>query len=142
MSTNASKKKSTRSDEARAPRRGELEGIKASYKGISDFEEFHRLCRLLDAKEIKTRELEDLYKRGKVVTSFGTVKRYVYGERGASPGEWKTEPKAYLKMSAESYQAEKLTDKWMLLGLDAEEFMVDVILRCHRPPAQEGAHRA
>ena len=82
MSTKVSKTKATRSDEARAPRRGELEGIKASYNGISDFEEFHRLCSLLDANKVKTRELNNSGLRGKIITSTATAKRYVYGRRG------------------------------------------------------------
>jgi len=126
------KEKETRSDGARLVRRGELEGISAKYTGIADYDEWRELCELLDENQIKVRELEELRQRGKISTAPKMVKRFVYGERDSTQvGAWKVEPRAYRTMAPENVKMAKVDDNRLLLGIEAEEFMVHVIMRCH-----------
>ena len=124
-----------RSGKARDVRRGELEGIATKYKGISNFNEFHALCDGFQNGQLKVTELEDLYLRGKISTSVTYIKRYVYGLRDPKhPDSWLIQPgqwKAMTEEGARSINAEAREDT-MLLGLEAEEFMVHFIVRCHR----------
>ena len=88
----------TRSGKAREVRRGELEGIGTKYKGISNFSEFLELCELFETSQLKKKEIEDLYKRGKIETTLTSITRYVYGLRDPEhhetwliePGRWRT----------------------------------------------------
>eukprot|EP00966_Prymnesium_polylepis_P321730 7378033-Prymnesium_polylepis.1 len=104
--TKKSKVKETRSDGARDVRRGELEGVPAQYKGISDFDEFQKLCSQIDKGELKWTELKELYSRGKIVTTES-------------------------KMTGDS-ASRSLNEEYMLLGTEAEALMIHVIVRCHR----------
>jgi len=71
-------KAQTRSKDARGVRRGELDGIKSTYSGISNLDEFLELCEAFSSGKLKITELEDLFLRGKISTSVTTVKRHVY----------------------------------------------------------------
>ena len=62
-------------------RRGELEGVHAKYAGITDLAEFKRLCEALDSNEIKKREIEELYKRGKIATNASAARRHTCRRR-------------------------------------------------------------
>ena len=127
-------KAQTRSKDARGVRRGELDGIKSTYSGISNLDEFLELCEAFSSGKLKTTELEDLFLRGKISTSVTTVKRHVYGLRDPKkPEEWKISPGAWKSMTKESLSASKLLkiDDTMILGLEAEEFMVHFLVRCH-----------
>ena len=75
----SSKQIATRTDLQRSVRRGELEGVHAKYAGITDLAEFKRLCEALDSNEIKKREIEELYKRGKIATNASAIFDHVYG---------------------------------------------------------------
>jgi hypothetical protein len=130
--TKQSKQKDTRSDNTRAVRRGELEGVSTKYQGISDFDEFYKLCSQIDNGELKWAELKELRARGKISTSEGTITRYTKGAPTKDKLGWAVEPRAYLKMTAEARPEMKLIDKTMLLGAEAEELMVHVIVRCSR----------
>eukprot|EP00966_Prymnesium_polylepis_P241107 5576029-Prymnesium_polylepis.1 len=72
--TKANKVKATRSDGERPARRGELDGIHCNYNGIADFSEFYQLCSELDNSLIKKSEINELHNRGKISTSWSTVK--------------------------------------------------------------------
>ena len=127
--TNASKQKATRSDGVREPHRGELEGISAKYKGISDLAEFKKLCGQLDRGELKWTEHTELYARGKISTSKTTIIRYVKGEPDPKyKTRWLVKPGAYKTMEAPP----GLSDAKLLLGLEAEELMVHIAVRCFR----------
>jgi hypothetical protein len=129
--TKKSKVKETRSDGARDVRRGELEGVPAQYKGISDFDEFQKLCSQIDKGELKWTELKELYSRGKIVTTESTINRSVNGEPSKDKLGWRIEPRAYLKMTGDS-ASRSLNEEYMLLGTEAEALMIHVIVRCHR----------
>ena len=68
-----SKQKATRTDKQRSVRRGELEGVHAKYAGITDLAEFKRLCQALDSNKIKKREIEELWKHGKIATNASAI---------------------------------------------------------------------
>ena len=130
--TKSSKAKATRSDDVRAVRRGELEGIPIKY-GIKNFEEFKELCALLDSGSIKRTEIDELFHRGKIVTSSSQVKRYVYGEPNSKDkATWRIKPKAYLEMTQTEMPQMKLCEPMMLLGLEAEAVMLHIIVRVFR----------
>ena len=128
-----SKQKATRSDGQRPVRRGELEGVAAKYAGIQDLTEFKLLCEALTERRIKKREIEEAYHRGKIVSNPGSIFDHVYGRPDKNdrskfrilPGAWKT-------LTEADVAAKEPCDDKMLLGLDAEEFMVHLIVRCHR----------
>jgi len=124
-----------RSGKAREVRRGELEGIGTKYKGISNFPEFLELCELFQAGQLKKAEIIDLYQRGKIVTSITCITKNVYGVRDPEhPENWLIEPGRWRNLTENSARAFKVEsmDDTMLLGMEAEEVMVHVIVRCHR----------
>ena len=99
------KKKETRLDgQLREVRRGELEGIKSKYGKIANFDELVMLCAALDAGRIKKREIDELYRRGKIETNTSCVVSYVYGRpHHADKSTFSIPPKAYLTLTAEAY---------------------------------------
>mmetsp|Transcript_30536 Transcript_30536/g.97493 ORF Transcript_30536/g.97493 Transcript_30536/m.97493 type:complete len:306 (+) Transcript_30536:147-1064(+) len=132
--TKSAKSKATRSDGVRAVRRGELDGISTKYKGIDDLSEFKMLCSELEKGNIKHREIDDLYRRGKISAVSQTVKDYVSGRADKKDKtKWFIRPGAWRDFQAfEDGDRRSSTDDYMLLGHEAEEMMLHVILRCHR----------
>ena len=128
-----SKQKETRTDLVRSVRRGELDGVPSKYAGITDLAEFKRLCAALDAKEIKKREIEELWQRGKIATNASAIFDHVYGRPDRKDrSKWRIRPGAYKGLSEANIGLSQTQDERMLLGLEAEELMAHVIVRCHR----------
>lgn len=128
-----SKQVATRTDLQRSVRRGELDGVHAKYAGITDLAEFKRLCTALDSNQIKKREIEELYKRGKIATNASAIFDHVYGRCDKKDrSTWRIRPGAYKELSEEQIRLSRTYDEQMLLGLEAEELMAHVIVRCHR----------
>ena len=130
--TKKRKSRSTRSDLSRAHRRGEFEGVSAAYKGMSNFAQFKEVCLLYDTKKIKVQEIRDLSAAGKIDVTWATVNRYVNGEKHKTKHEeWIVAPGAYKTMDAQPSHEESF-DTRMLLGLQEENFMLDVIVSMSR----------
>lgn len=128
-----SKQKATRTDNARPARRGELDGIQAKYAGINDYDELVRLCSALRNGQIKTRELEELYRRGKIGVAPTRVKEFVYGRvHHNDKSKWSIHPNAYLALSKEDIMLPSVPDELMLLGQEAEDVMAHTVVRLHR----------
>ena len=131
--TKSAKKRASRADTTRDARRGELEGMPGKYAGIQDFGELIRLCTALDAHKIKTRELVDLYNRGKIGTPPTRIKEYVYGAPyRKDPSTYRIAPGAYKSLQADELSKKQIDDDSLLLGLEAEEYMLHFIVRVFR----------
>ena len=75
--------------------------------------------------------MEILHERGQLSESPATIKKYVYGRRDkAKDGEWLVEPGSWRTLG----EAERVrASQAMLLGIEAEVFMANVIIRlCRR----------
>jgi hypothetical protein len=132
--TKAAKTKATRSDTSlttRQPRRGELDGVAAQYKGILDLENFKQLCGELEDGELRGCELERLHSQGQIEESPATIRKYVYGRRDTKKeGEWLVEPGSWRELG-ETQRVR--ASQGMLLGIEAEIFMANVVVRlCRR----------
>ena len=128
-----SKQKATRTDKQRSVRRGELEGVHAKYAGITDLAEFKRLCQALDSNKIKKREIEELWKHGKIATNASAIFDHVYGRADKKDRtKWHIRPGTYKELTEAGISLSRVSEDQMLLGLDAEELMAHVIVRCHR----------
>jgi hypothetical protein len=134
-STKASKARSASAPPVRPLRRDELDGVACKYT-LGEFDEFRDICRRLTDKSLPKEEqltygaVKELWTRGKIRTSFGTIRNYIQGVKKSdgtvviAAGAWKT-------MTAWKTTAEKRASQRLLLE-EEEELLLQIIVRCAR----------
>jgi hypothetical protein len=125
----------------REPRRGELNGIPASYAATpSDWLVLVDTCRKLTDKTLPSEEqltfsqVKDLCARAKLGNlKYTTITNYIYGVRNPKDKAlWSIEPDSWQKLTGFKSKLLAQREASMLLSLEAEEVLLNVAVRCVR----------